>query len=706
MKKRVSIQDVAQLENLKIVAVGGGTGGHVTPLLALMTALREKHPSWMVFYIGACQDKIGKKIVNRVDFWEDKRFVLAGKWRRFGPFQISQYIFPWKKAFWRNVLNFAGLTLVAIGFVQSLIYLMRLRPDLVFSKGGYVAFGPCLAARILKIPLVIHDSDAVSGLAHRLVRDYATLKLTGLPTVGKQKKDRSLRYVGVPVNPLFQQSLTTTEKRQVWERYGLPGNAQVITVAGGSSGARSINRAIAEVADKIKFKRNTYILLIPGAKLEQEARQAVAQSKVADRILVTGFVHDLPDVIRASQGVVIRAGATMLCEVSLAGKPTIIIPNPILPGSHQMHNARIYQKARAAWLVSDSGSQVNQRALIRALNEMIGDGLLRRKHQRNIIRLARPDAVNQSLQAIEEVILGIAQESIQNQASAIELVEIRRVKSQAKPAIKKGGLMISSVVLGLFIGVLIFKGLYINSVKLVASEKSPLVDDRTLISLEERINNTLQTEVGFWQRHFFLDAEVLQGELLKETYIKDVSFRRDTRSSQLIIDIEPRHIFAKFFAPNLKTILTDDGYAVPGYHHLFSEHQGVILTIETPYEVDLQSRQQLILSSLDLKFLNQINVYLASQGYQLIWAKVSTNPGEISFKLKRHDFEIIASTAEDPLGQGIALVLALQFFANPQENTIVGVQVEDVKDEPIQALEPIIPEEYIDIRLIDRVLYK
>ena len=658
--------------------------------------------------MGAINDTIGQQMTKSKGLFKSRHFVPAGKWRRFGSVKKRELFYFWRADFWFNLSNFF---LFVGGFGHSFLYFRRLRPHLLFSKGGYVAVGPCLAARLLKIPLILHDSDAVSGVAHVFFKNYAQLRLSGFK-MQASKKDASsnIRHVGVPVNPAFAQELEDEKREVLFAKYNLPPNAKFILITGGGGGARNLNQGVLEVIDRLKMKSNTYFIIIAGHQNYEETLQKAEKIKAAQRVRIVKFVDNMPDLMRSCQGVVTRAGATILTEISLAQKAAIIVPNPLLPRAHQLHNARIFQRARAAWLVNDDGQNVNQRALRQAINELITDSSKRRQFENRVGQLALPDAALRVLTAVEEVIESLGNSSqdptlVFKQRGRAALLASNQAKRQARRyrLIKRQFILSFKIlILVVIVGAFLFKIFYVGSIQITLIEDSPLITQKQLTILETETQAFLEQR-SFFERYFSLPVSELRQRLLDEGYIKEVVLERDLLRSQMLISIQPKYVLGNFEAPNARTIITTDGYAIQGYEHLLEKGR-YALTIKSPQR--LNKAQELVLSPLDISFLNQIKDYLAAQGYQLSEARISSQPREIVFKLKNYDYDIIALTTRDPIEQGIVLATTLEFF-NRSQAPASGVEVivpEATLGTPNEEI--ILPQEYIDIRLIDRVIYR
>src|SRR5690606_13554725 len=203
--------------NLRVLAVGGGSGGHVTPVVAVIRELKKKQPDAEVrFWCDRNYAPQARSIMGHFDETTPVGTIPAGKARRYHTLPL-----------WRQLLqpfsivlpNLRDLLLVGIGFIESFLRLIFWRPDVVFTKGGFVCLPVGMAARLLKIPLVIHDSDAHPGLTSRLLARGATAIATGAPLHHyPYPKDKS-QYVGIPIAADFRPFLPD-ERQRLKERLG------------------------------------------------------------------------------------------------------------------------------------------------------------------------------------------------------------------------------------------------------------------------------------------------------------------------------------------------------------------------------------------------------------------------------------------------------------------------------------------------------
>lgn len=306
-----------------------------------------------------------------------QRYIQAGKWRRY----------PGAGG-WRNLvdikthlLNLRDLFKLVIGFWQSLFILMRLRPRVVFVKGGYVGLPVGLAAWVLGLPLIIHESDIVAGLSNRILARLAKTIATGWPThYYPQWRGKHLVFTG---NPIRSELLATTTT---------PGRGQRsrLLVIGGSSGARAINRAI--VSHLEVLSKDFDLTHVAGRRdytstaTTKPIGESVKKNYHLVEFLDTGA---LATAYRRADIIISRAGMNTLAEVAAIGKPLIVVPHPTTPGDHQRANARALEHEQAALVIEQS--QLADK-LVPTLRELSASTQHQQLLVKGLKRLAKPEA--------------------------------------------------------------------------------------------------------------------------------------------------------------------------------------------------------------------------------------------------------------------------------------------------------------------------
>lgn len=309
------------MKTRKIILTGGGTAGHVTPNIALLPYLKDE--GFEPVYIGSISG-IEKRLMEEqgIPYYG----VSTGKFRR--------YFDP---------KNFSDPFRVFMGMRQARKYLKKLKPDVLFSKGGFVSVPVVRAAASLHIPCVIHESDMTPGLANRLCIPVADKVCCNFPETMSVIPAGKAVLTGTPI----RRELFNGSKRRGLELCGFDGQKPVLMVIGGSQGSVSVNEAVRGVLPE----------LLPGYDIAHVA----GEGKI-DNLLLTkpGYkqfeylTEELPDLFAASDIVISRAGANALCEFLALRKPNILIPLPLTQSrGDQILNARSFEKAGYSIVVDE-----------------------------------------------------------------------------------------------------------------------------------------------------------------------------------------------------------------------------------------------------------------------------------------------------------------------------------------------------------------
>lgn len=318
----------------KILLVGGGTGGHIVPILNICKKIKQNYPDISIVTVGG-KTNIDKKLYTGT---ENHISLTTGKLHRTFNFN-----------------NFVQFFYLISGFVKSFFILLEHKPDIIFSKAGYVSLPIIFWAKFLKIPYFIHESDIVIGKSNQFAASGASKIFVGFPSDNYPKKlQNKIVYVGQILRPEIDDISNHTFN------FGFNNNKPVIFITGGSQGARSINSAVFNALDHLL---NKYNLIHHVGSLDYEKAIEI-KSKLNDAQKESYFVSELLtnnnskdsllSAVSQSKLVVSRSSATTLGEVAALKKPIITIPYKHAASDHQTKNALFYQKAGAAVLLHDN----------------------------------------------------------------------------------------------------------------------------------------------------------------------------------------------------------------------------------------------------------------------------------------------------------------------------------------------------------------
>lgn len=276
----------------KIVLTGGGSAGHVTPNLALKSALEENN--WELEYIGSANG-IEKQIVEKANI--KYHGIASGKLRRY--FSLENFTDPFK---------------VLFGVLQAYFIINKLKPNIIFSKGGFVTVPVIIGGYLNKVPVIIHESDMTPGLANKIALRFAKKVCTSFPETLKYLPKEKAIHVGTPIRKEIFQG--TKEKGLVFS--GFNDKKPILLVIGGSLGSEILNNALRSILDKLLTEFQILHVCGKGNLKEEFNKEGYKQFEFIS--------EELPDVLAATDLVLSRAGSNAIFEFLYLKKPHILIP--------------------------------------------------------------------------------------------------------------------------------------------------------------------------------------------------------------------------------------------------------------------------------------------------------------------------------------------------------------------------------------------
>lgn len=372
--------------------MGGGSGGHVTPVVAVLKELRAQEPGVELrFWCDTAFAPQAASIVGTFDDTIPVQTILSGKLRRYHHLNLWQHII-WPSLMWQNLKD---LFKVTGGFFQGIVKLLLWRPDVVFTKGGFVCLPVGMAAKVLRIPLVIHDSDAHPGLTNRILSRWATAIATGAPLEYYNYPKSKAKYVGIPINEAFRK-LTADQQAAAKKKWGVDPKKPLLVITGGGLGARRLNNTTLAVLDTLETFGS--VILVSGAGQYEELRERIP--KDTKNFQLHRFVSTMHELLGAADIVVTRAGATTILELAALEKPTILVPNAALTGGHQLKNAAVYGEAQVAIVLDEDEMVENPALLVKAVSAYTKDPKTTRSMAHRFGRFAKPHAAKDMAELI------------------------------------------------------------------------------------------------------------------------------------------------------------------------------------------------------------------------------------------------------------------------------------------------------------------
>ena len=376
---------------IRIVLTGGGTGGHLFPLVGVSRKLNELtrlqnlgEPE--IYYLGPglfLESSLAREEMNF-----HYRVIVTGKWRRY--FSLK---------------NFADLFKIGIGLIQALYEIWRIMPDVIFSKGGYGSFGVVIAGWIYRIPIILHDSDSISGLTNRILAHFATLIAVSFNEAAATFPKNKTYFTGEATrDAFFEPSKPETERSLLH----LTAQKPMVLVLGGSQGAKKINDIILDILPE---------LLKMAEVIHQTGDENYIGVLNESKVALKGFSGELlasyhpinfliePEYVAAchvTDLIISRAGAGSIFEIAASGKASILIPITDSANNHQRKNAYIFGSGGGAEVIEESN--LTPRLIMSVIGSILNNPEKKKNMEEKSRKFATPDATGLIVQALLNLI--------------------------------------------------------------------------------------------------------------------------------------------------------------------------------------------------------------------------------------------------------------------------------------------------------------
>lgn len=354
------------MKKKQIILTGGGTAGHVMVNIAIIPILKEA--GWTIDYIGS-KDGIERDLIEPLEA-VTYHAISTGKLRRY--FSVENFKDPFK---------------VLHGTFQATSLLRKLKPKVIFSKGGFVSVPVLIASRLCKIPAVIHESDLTPGLANKIAAPFAKKVLATFPETLDHLPEDKATWIGAVIRP----ELFEGNRNQGLRFAGLTSQKPVIMVMGGSAGAKRINEAVRAGLDQLM--KTHQIIHICGKDNVDESINKFGYQQFE-------YVNEeLPDLLAATDIVISRAGANSIFEFLALQKPMLLIPLSLgASRGDQILNAEVFEKQGYAHVLQEE--DITDEVLLEKVTNLIAST---DEIKTNMINYERQDATERVIEEINKL---------------------------------------------------------------------------------------------------------------------------------------------------------------------------------------------------------------------------------------------------------------------------------------------------------------
>lgn len=355
---------------MRLILSGGGTGGHIYPALAIARGVKEVVPTVEILYVGT-QKGLESDIVPKAGY-EFRHIDISGI-DRSSMLKATKSLAKFPKS-----------------FIEAREIVKSFKPDVVLGTGGYVSFPVVMASTFFPCKTIIHEQNAVLGLANRHLAKRVDYTLLTFEEAGKNISAKNIILTGLPV----RKEILAINREQAKRELGLD-NRFTFIAFGGSRGAASINRAMLELIDRYKDDSDLQIIWITGDnnfdEIDRQLKSNLDYQKLKCKLLLFPYMYDIEKAFAASDLAICRAGASTVAELAILGLPAILIPYPYAAENHQEKNARALVEKKAVDMVIDEF--LDGDTLYNKIQPLRFNPDKLNKMKQNLLREAKPDAL-------------------------------------------------------------------------------------------------------------------------------------------------------------------------------------------------------------------------------------------------------------------------------------------------------------------------
>jgi len=358
---------------MKIIVSAGGTGGHIYPALAIIEKFKQKEKDLEVLYIGT-HNRMEKDIVPE---------------RKIKYESLEIYGFS-KTDIKRDIKN---IFLIKKAYKKCLKIMQEFKPDVVIGVGGYVTYPVIKAANKLNIKTIIHEQNSIPGKSNIALSKKVDLVCTSFEASNKYFKGaKKIKYTGNPCGEAALKAKEITKKS-----LGLNKDKQLVLIVAGSLGSKTLNDSFKEYLKKVS-KENYEVLYITGNKHYDEF---IRGEKFPSNVKVLPYLDNLVGIMKNTDLIITRAGASTMSEILTLNLPAIFIPSPYVANNHQYYNALEIKNKKAALMIEEK--DLNTEILLKEVNELLNNQEKYNEIKKNLKSLGMNNSSEIIYDAIKEI---------------------------------------------------------------------------------------------------------------------------------------------------------------------------------------------------------------------------------------------------------------------------------------------------------------
>ncbi len=369
---------------MKVIIAAAGTAGHVNPGVAIANKIKKEQKDAKIIFIGTTRG-LENDLVPRAGY-ELKTIDAYG---------LSKKI---------TINNLKNIIKTMKGFKQAKKIIKDFKPDIVIGTGGYICGATISEASKLGIPTMLHESNAFPGKAVKmLAKKTDTILVSFEDAISRIPKAKRIVCTGTPVkNKKIE--YTETEKQEILKKSGLKENMPVVLIFGGSQGAKKINQAAFGIIEE-KENKQYQIIWATGPKQYDDIKEKLEEKQMninyIENAKIVPYIYNMEEIMNIADLIVARSGAMTITELANLGKPSILVPLPNVSNNHQLYNAQVLEKQKAARIILDD--KLDAHILNKTIKEILKENKLKIMGQ-NAMKLETKNAENMIYAEIEKLV--------------------------------------------------------------------------------------------------------------------------------------------------------------------------------------------------------------------------------------------------------------------------------------------------------------
>lgn len=370
---------------MKVIIAAAGTAGHINPGLAIANKIKEEEKDSEIIFIGTTRG-LENDLVPRAGY----------KLKTIDAYGLSKKI---------SIENIKKMYKTLKGFGEAKKIIKEFKPDIVIGTGGYICGATISSAHKLKIPTLLHESNAFPGKAVKILAGKAnTILVSFKDAKDRIRKGANVVFTGTPVK-IKKKTYKEEEREELLKKQGLKSNIPTVLVFGGSQGAKKINDAIVEI---IKNKKNTnyQIIWATGPKqydiIKEELKKSSIDIENLLNIKVLPYIYNMEEMMNNVDIIVARSGAMTITEISNLGKPSILVPLPNVSHNHQLYNAKVLENVKAAKIILND--ELDGEKLNKEITEIAESPEKMKEMGKNALKVSTTDVEEKIYEEIKKLV--------------------------------------------------------------------------------------------------------------------------------------------------------------------------------------------------------------------------------------------------------------------------------------------------------------